>query len=175
MCLLFLCVGLFCVDLLRSYYYWQSLALHAHHAPVWPGSHRRTIYALMERTYCCCIDWEQLHPEKLQKTTQQYSNKLSLSSWVRTQQSAGTNGGREVERAAATADMSDSQVSLRKLRKPRGKLVAFVTPLAFSFTSPFVFPFLCSFALFSCHVGLQKASCLSVQHTKRIANISVVP
>lgn len=53
-----------------------------------------------------------------------------------------------------------------------GKLVAFVTQPAISFTSPFVFLLLCSFALFSCHVQLLKTSCLSVQCSERVARLT---
>lgn len=64
MCDISSCVGLFCVDILRSYYYWQIIALHAYHAPVWPGSDRCPIHALLEHTNHRCTYWEQLHPKR---------------------------------------------------------------------------------------------------------------
>lgn len=77
---LFLCVGLFCVDLLRSYYYWQSLALHAHHAPVWPGSHRRPCLHT-DGVYVPMLHWEQLHPKK-NKKRKKLNNLLKIFSFL---------------------------------------------------------------------------------------------
>lgn len=81
MCVISSCVWLFCVDILRSYYYWQSLALHAHHAPVWPGSDRCPIHALLEHTNHHCTSWEQLHPETSEKQTDNIVTNFFFPPW----------------------------------------------------------------------------------------------
>ncbi len=176
MCVISSCVWLFCVDILRSYCYWQSLALHAHPAPVWPGSDRRPIHALLEYTKHHCTSWEQLHPETSEKQTDNIVTNFFFPPCPGQDPAAHCRKRRIWGRACGRHSRHEWLAGqFEEAEEIKGKLVVFVAPLAISSSSPFLFLFLSSSVLLSCHVLLQKTSCLVVLCSSRVAVSSIVP